>query len=129
MRTISLRRILFLGACFLLLSSLYALQQPFRVYPGFEHAGDRLPSDASEKTEWVFARLMYPPLGGFAGRRRGGLSDWRMGVSYWTMDYPTSDRHCSQLLRRLTRVHARSVEPPTPATGPDSRPDLWQRCR
>src|ERR1700676_3814098 len=30
----------------------------------------------------------------------------------WTMDYPRSDRHFSAALRRLTRVHARSVEQP-----------------
>ncbi|MBI4909178.1 MAG: DUF4159 domain-containing protein [Acidobacteria bacterium] len=91
-----------------------ALPQPFRVYPGFEHMGDRFPPDYQEQTEWVFARLMYPANTsggmGFRGRRGGG--EWQYGRSYWTMDYPKSDRTCAQLLRRLTRVHARSVEQP-----------------
>ena len=38
--------------------------------------------------------------------------DWREGRSYWTMDYPRSDRHFSEALRRLTRIHVRSVEQP-----------------
>lgn len=42
---------------------LYA-QRPFRVYPGVEHVEDPLPSDYQEKSEWVFARLMYPPIAG-----------------------------------------------------------------
>ncbi len=71
--------------------------------------------------EWVFARLMYPPIFG------GGDSavdsavvrtapprryDWREGYSNWTIDYPRSDRHLSMAVRRLTRIQARSVEQP-----------------
>jgi hypothetical protein len=88
-------------------------QRPFREYPGNEYNTFPLPPDYAEKTEWVFARLMYPP---FAGMRRGfgGYgrfgSDWRQGRSSWTTDYPRSDRHFSSALRRLTRVHARSAE-------------------
>ena len=44
------------------------------------------------------------------GRFRG--FDWTQGRSSWTTDYPRSDRHFSEALRRLTRVHARSVEQP-----------------
>lgn len=105
-----------LAGAMIALHTLGAIQQPFRVYPGFEHENDPLPPDYQEKTEWTFARLMYPPMSGggfgFGRRRGGGGGDWRYGVSYWTMDYPKSDRTCSQLLRRLTRVHARSVEQP-----------------
>jgi len=30
----------------------------------------------------------------------------------WTQDYPRADRHFSEALRRLTRIHGRSVEQP-----------------
>ena len=52
----------------------------------------KLPGDYQEKTEWAFARLMYPPV----GRREGGFElygSWTEGGSNWTMDYPRSDRH------------------------------------
>ena len=90
--------------------AIYAIQ-PFREYPGVEYSNFPLPPDYQEKTEWVFARLMYPPV----NRYYGGfefLGDWRQGASNWTMDYPRSDRHFSAALRRLTRVHARSAEQP-----------------
>ena len=86
----------------------YAIQ-PFREYPGNEYGNYPLPRDFQEKTEWVFARLMYPPV----NRYYGGfelLGDWREGASNWTMDYPRSDRHFAAALRRLTRVHTRSAE-------------------
>ncbi len=73
-----------------------------------------LPQDYKEKTEWAFARLMYPQASGGYGRtfgfRRGG--DWREGNSMWTQDYPRADRHFSLAMRRLTRIHARSTEQP-----------------
>jgi len=88
---------------------LYA-QRPFREYPGVEHETFPLPPDYNEKSEWVFARLMYPPIagGGYYSYRYNG--DWTQGRSNWTIDYPSSDRHFAAALRRLTRVHARSVE-------------------
>jgi hypothetical protein len=92
-----------------LLAVLYA-QKPFREYPGFEYENFPLPPDYQEKTEWVFARLMYPPVDNGWGWRSAG--DWRQGYSNWTIDYPRSDRHFTRALRRLTRVHARSVEQP-----------------
>src|SRR5215467_9227129 len=106
----------FCGAL-LLLGGAYAFQREFREYPGFEYENFPLPPDFSEKSEWVFARLMYPPMDGVHGRgyrgwRRGGGSMWTQGYSNWTTDYPRSDRHFAQALRRLTRVHARSVEQP-----------------
>ncbi len=67
-----------------------------------------LPPDWNEKTEWVFARLMYPWNGW--GIHYG--DDWTRGSSNWTIDYPRSDRHVVQAIRRLTRLHARSVEQP-----------------
>ena len=79
-------------------------QKPFKEYPAVEYYNFPLPPDYQEKTEWVFGRLIYPAI-----------------VDYprWTMDYPRSDRHFSAALRRLTRVHARSVEQPISLDDPD----------
>jgi len=87
-------------------------QRPFREYPGVEHESFPLPPDYQDKAEWAFARLMYPAIGGygFYSWRYGG--DWTQGRSNWTIDYPSSDRHFAAAVRRLTRVHARSVEQP-----------------
>jgi hypothetical protein len=101
----------------LALSTLGAFQIPFREFPGVEYrVGDiPLPPDWQEKTEWAFARLMYPPSPygryGRGGFRYGG-SSWQQGMAIWTQDYPRADRHFSQALRRLTRIHVRSVEQP-----------------
>ena len=94
--------------------ALYAFQRPFREYPGVEYSNFPLPPDAAEKTEWVFARLMYPsaPTARFVRRYRYGGSDWKEGLTSWTQDYPRADRHFAQALRRLTRIHTRSVEQP-----------------
>ena len=105
------------GAAIALLTGLYAFQRPFRVYPSMEPYDDvALPPDYQEKTEWIFARLMYPqhPNARFGrwSRRYGGVLDWREGGTSWTQDYPRADRHFAQAVRRLSRVHARSVEQP-----------------
>jgi len=100
-----------LASGLLALSALYAFQKPFREYPGLEYDRFPLPPDYQEKSEWTFARLMYPPV----GRYYGGVEfngSWKNGASNWTMDYPRSDRHLSAAVRRLTRIHARSVEEP-----------------
>src|SRR5206468_2275272 len=91
------------------LSAVYAFQRPFRELPGVEYTKFPLPRDYQEKTEWAFARLMYPPV----SRINGGFElygSWKEGGSNWTMDYPRSDRHLTQAVRRLIRVHARSAE-------------------
>ena len=92
----------------LLLGVTYAFQRPWREYPGVEYENFPVPPDYQEKTEWVFARLMYPAVAGSYGWRSN--PDWQHGRANWTIDYPRSDRHISAALRRLTRVHARSVE-------------------
>lgn len=110
----SLQRIFWrLSGGIALACSLLAFQRPFREYPGVEYNDFPLPPDYQEKTEWVFARLMYPPAptARFARRFRGG-DDWAHGFSSWTQDYPRADRHFSQEIRRLTRLHVRSVEQP-----------------
>ncbi len=93
----------------LIIGSALAWQRPFREYPGVEYENFLLPPDYQEKTEWVFARLMYPAVATYGFR---GNPDWKNGNANWTIDYPRSDRHLSEAVRRLTRIHARSVEQP-----------------
>ena len=52
--------------------------------------------------------MMFPPgwNNGYAGRD----DDWHTGISLWSQDFPAADRHFSLAVRRLSRVHARSVE-------------------
>ena len=101
------------GAALLTLGSALAWQLPWREYPGQDNI--EVPSDYQERTEWMFARLMYPPyMGPLLGRgfRYYRGADWKHGRSSWTTDYTAADRHVSRALRRLTRIHVRSVEQP-----------------
>jgi Domain of unknown function (DUF4159) len=107
-----------------LIGGMYAFQKPFRVYPSMEpYDNIPLPPDYQEKTEWVQARLMYPqhPEARFARYRYGRL-DWREGGTSWTQDYPRADRHFAAAVRRLSRIHARSVEQPV---NPDDTDDIF----
>ena len=101
------------GCSLAMLGVLYAFQHPFREFPGTEYNDFPVPADSNEKTEWVFGRLMFPP-GPLDGYSRTGrfTGDFRFGASLWTQDYPRADRHFILALRRLTRIHARSVEQP-----------------
>lgn len=105
-----------LGLCGGAVAVLEAYQMPWRSYDSMEpHDNVQLPHDWDEKTEWVFGRLMYPnhPNSMFGRfRRGGGRAHWLEGASSWTQDYPRADRHFAQALRRLTRIHTRSVEQP-----------------
>jgi Domain of unknown function (DUF4159) len=87
--------------------------RPFRIYPGWEYdEGDvAIPADSNVKAEWVYARFMYRAvrMGRYGGMRGPN----------WTIDYPRSDRHLSDAVRRLTRVRARSVEQPVAAEDGD----------
>ena len=100
------KTLLRLGASLLLLTALYAVERdkpmPFREYPGDEYRVTQipLPPDFAEKTEWVFARLMYPSIPDAHFRHAGW--DWTQGHASWTNDYPRSDRHFVQAVRRLT---------------------------
>ncbi|HYM11174.1 MAG TPA: DUF4159 domain-containing protein, partial [Bryobacterales bacterium] len=100
-----------LGCGLAFLSALYALQRPFREYPGVEYNDLPMPPDWQRPGEWTFARLMFPPgpLDGYRGRFDG---DWRKGLSLWTQDYPRADRFFSMALARVTRIDVRSVEQP-----------------
>jgi Domain of unknown function (DUF4159) len=92
------------------ITAVFAFQRPFRELPGIEYSLGEipLPADYQEKTEWAFARLMFPPgpLNGYYGRDL----DWHTGISLWSQDFPRADRHFSLAVRRLTRLHVRSVE-------------------
>jgi hypothetical protein len=91
---------------------LLAFQRPFREFNGVEYRIGEipLPSDYREKTEFAFARLMYPPGEGGINGYYGRDLDWHIGVSDWTQDFPRADRHFSLAVRRLTRLHVRSAE-------------------
>ncbi|MCU0248414.1 MAG: DUF4159 domain-containing protein [Bryobacter sp.] len=61
-----------------------------------------MPADANEPGEYTFARLRYPSY-------RGGSGYWGVRGS-WTTDFPKAERHFVQGVRRLTRIHTRSIE-------------------
>src|SRR5690349_9925693 len=100
--------------CALVVCTLFA-QKPFRVYPAWEpYDNYPIPPDWNQPGEWTFARLMYPTTSidlDWQARYKRGY-DWREGTTNWTIDYPRSDRHLAAAVRRLTRIHAHSVEQP-----------------
>jgi hypothetical protein len=83
-------------------------QKPFVEYPGAEYTDFALPPDFKAPAEWTRARLKCPSV------RRGFRGD-----NNWTIDYPRSDRHLLQGVRRLTRIDSKSVEQVTEADGSD----------
>src|SRR3954447_19031465 len=95
--------------------ALFSAQKPFREYPAAEYENFPLPPDWNQKTEWTRARLRYPSVygSGFRGRFRDSYD------SNWTIDYPRSDRHLLQGVRRLTRIDTRSVEQVVDLDGSD----------
>ncbi|MCU1328179.1 MAG: hypothetical protein JWN34_3549 [Bryobacterales bacterium] len=123
-----LRTVVAAGSGLLILIGLaYAVEappKPWRQYQGREYSSFAIPPDYAEKTEWQFARLMYPSGGRRGGGRFGfrGGGDWREGGGSWTTDYPRADRHMAPALKRLTRVHVRSVEQ---AINPDDPEDIF----
>ena len=60
-----------------------------------------IPEDFDEKTEWAFARVKYPSI-------RWKWGD--LGAKDWEIDSPKAERTFVQGVRRLTRLHARSME-------------------
>ena len=83
-------------------------QRPFKEYPGVEYTDFPLPPDYLKKTDWTRARLHYQDYM-YSERRRGS----------WTTDYPRSDRHLLEGVRRLTRIDTRSVEQVVDLDGDD----------
>jgi len=118
------RGMLVAGCGFAVLSALCAWQRPFWQVPGVEYESFETPPDAHEKAEWNFTRLMFPPgeNDGYRGRFDG---DYRLGLSLWTQDYPRADRHFSLAVRRLTRLHVRSVEQPVDLDDGDQYDFPW----
>src|SRR5579862_3310554 len=76
-------------------------QRPFKQYRAQEYEDFPLPADWNQKTEWTRARLHYPSVYAHSG--------WGPDLN-WTIDYPRSDRHLLEGVRRLTRIDTRSVE-------------------
>src|SRR5579872_7212820 len=91
--------VLLIAAALVLLGAVFA-QRPFQQYNAAEYEDFPLPPDWNQKAEWTRARLRYPSV---YGRYRGEDLNW-------TIDYPRSDRHLLQGIRRLTRIDTRSVE-------------------
>lgn len=86
-------------------------QAPFKEWPAAEYYNFPLPPDWNQKTEWTRARLRYPAVYVHSFRDGGPLN--------WTIDYPRSDRHLLQGIRRLTRIDTRSVEQVVALDGTD----------
>jgi len=82
-------------------------QNPFKEWPAIEYENFRLPPDGATPHEWVRARLRYPDVIGYPNNLSARNFDF---TGYWTMDYPRSDRHLLEGVRRLTRIDARSLE-------------------
>jgi len=86
-------------------------QRPFKQYEAQEYEDFPLPLDWNQKTEWTRARLKYPSVYGQYSRRGADLN--------WTIDFPRSDRHLLEGVRRLTRIDSRSVEQVVELDGED----------
>jgi hypothetical protein len=111
------RTALFAGFVSLIGLGMVFAQNPFREWPAIEYGDFPLPSDYKQPAEWTRGRLRYPDNFGYPGRAAnfGG----RAFPGYWTMDYPRSDRHMLEGVRRLTRINARSVEQVVSLDGTD----------
>src|SRR6202161_1026592 len=83
-------------------------QKPFKDWRAIEYSDFPLPTDYQKKAEWTRARLRYPDIYGYPFVELS-MGD-RLFPGYWTMDYPRSDRHLLEGVRRLTRIDARSLE-------------------
>ncbi len=100
---------------FLLLgfSATFALQRRSRggFFGGGAESYAPIPPDANEKTEFLYTRLRYPSAMRGRGGRFGGFGGGGYGYGRaWATDYPKSDRLFLQGVRRLTRIHTRSME-------------------
>ena len=86
-------------------------QRPFQEYPAYEYENFPLPPHWQDKTEWTRARLRYDSY-----LNMHGYND---GNNRWTVDYPRSDRHLLEGVRRLTRIDSRTVEQVVDLDGQD----------
>ena len=94
-----------LGILALGVGGLVMAQRPFKEWPAIEYENFPVPPDWNQKTEWTRARLRYPDIYGYpdADLTMRGRQPF---PGYWTMDYPRSDRHLLEGVRRLTRIDA-----------------------
>ncbi len=104
-----LRFLLTLGIIGLAVCGAVLAQKPFREWPAIEYDDFPLPPDYQAKAEWTRARLRYPDIYGYPDQMLINR-DGSPFPGYWTMDYPRSDRHLLEGVRRLTRIDTRSVE-------------------
>ncbi len=93
-------------------------QKPFKEWPAIEYENFPLPPDYQQKAEWTRARLRYPDIYGYPDTELF-MAGGRPFPGYWTMDYPRSDRHLLQGVRRLTRIESKSVEQVVSLDGTD----------
>jgi len=114
----SLRTVLTIGFLLLATWGVLRAQKPFKEYPAIEYGDYPVPPDALRKSEWTRARLRYPDVTGYPDSTPR-FRDGSMFPGYWTMDYPRSDRHLLEGVRRLTRIDARSVEQVVDLDGSD----------
>jgi len=94
-------------------------QKPFKEWPAIEYENFPIPPDANRPSEWTRARLRYPDITGYPRNSFGGFGRFGGFPGYWTMDYPRSDRHLLEGVRRLTRIDSRSVEQVVSLDGTD----------
>jgi hypothetical protein len=104
-----LRYVIALSIAALAVCSAVLAQKPFREWPAIEYENFPLPDDWNQKAEWTRARLRYPDIYGYPYEELM-MGNGRPFPGYWTMDYPRSDRHLLEGVRRLTRINSRSVE-------------------
>ena len=104
-----LRYLIFLTIFGLAVCGAVLAQKPFKEYPAIEYDDFPLPPDWNQKADWTRARLRYPDIYGYPYRMLVN-GDGSPFPGYWTMDYPRSDRHLLEGVRRLTRIDTRSVE-------------------
>ena len=86
-------------------------QKPFKQYRAVEYEDFPLPADWKDTHEWTRARLHYRPL--------RVVHNYLVSPAQWTVDYPRSDRHLLEGMRRLTRIDTRSVEQVVDLDGDD----------
>jgi len=94
-------------------------QKPFKEWPAIEYNDFPLPPDYQQKADWTRARLRYPDVYGYPNNPQVVMRDGSPFPGYWTMDYPRSDRHLLQGVRRLTRIDTKSVEQVVSLDGTD----------
>jgi hypothetical protein len=114
----SLRSSLVLCLIAFAVGGILVAQKPFKEYPAIEYEDFPLPADWKQPAEWTRARLRYPDVYGYPDSQLV-MGDGRAFPGYWTMDYPRSDRHLLEGVRRLTRIDTRSVEQVVSLDGTD----------